>query len=147
MSKQQVKPRMRPRADAFSGIAMWQFMTFLLLLCYVWVHEYFDLTAKVFDTEPEPFSPYRAFLMSAAVITAGVITVGHTYERQRSLVRKLLMTCLYCHRVKTDEGSWMHVEEYFLTHFPVDMERGACPECEAMLKSVGEKAENLLDKA
>ncbi len=147
MSRRSGKSKMRPRADAFSSIAIWQFMTFILLLCFVWVNEFFDLTAKVFDTEPEPFSPYRAFLMSAAIITAGVIAVGHTYEKQRSLVRKLLMTCLYCHRVKTDEGTWMHVEEYFLTHFPVEMERGACSDCEAMLKSVGEKTENLLNNA
>ena len=141
------KQKIATKIDAFTSVAFWQFMAFIFLLCFVWVNEIFDLSAMVFETDRIPFNLYRAFVLSAGVITCGVIAVGNTYEKQRTLVKSLLMSCAYCHRVKTDEGSWMHVEEFFLTHYPVGMDRGVCAECESMLKSVGEKSKDLLDNA
>ncbi|OGV69306.1 MAG: hypothetical protein A2283_13830 [Lentisphaerae bacterium RIFOXYA12_FULL_48_11] len=125
-----------PKADAFSSMALWQFLSFIALLCFVWTSEILDLPALVFGSEETSFNLYRVSLLSAAIITAGIITVGHSYERQRRLVKQLLMTCLYCHRVKTDKGKWMHVEDYFLSHYPVAVDRNACPECQQMLKTV-----------
>lgn len=127
------------KSDAFASVAFWQFMVFILLLAFVWANEVFDLAARVFDEDPTQFSMYRAALLSAAVITAGVVAVGQTYERQRSVVKELMTTCLYCHRVQTHTGDWMHVEDFFLTHYPVDMQRGACTDCAAMLKSVEDR--------
>lgn len=121
---------------AFSNIAVWQFLSFILLLCFVWVNELFDLPSIVFNADSSAFSLYRVSLLSAAVITAGVITVGHTYEKQKALISPLLMSCLYCHRVQIDEGKWIHVEDYFIKHYPVEMDRGSCPDCHAMLQSV-----------
>lgn len=131
-----------PKADAFSSMALWQFLAFIVLLCFVWTSELLDLPAIVFGSEETEFNIYRVSLLSAAIITAGIIAVGHSYERQRRLVKQLLMTCLYCHRVKTDKGKWMHVEDYFLAHYPVAVDRNACPECQQMLKSVENMREN-----
>ncbi|MBN1673541.1 MAG: hypothetical protein JXR37_21020 [Kiritimatiellae bacterium] len=123
------------RTDAFASVALWQLIAFVLLICFVWASEVIDLPAIVFHIAPSPFNFYRVCILSAAIITAGIVTVGHTYERQRSLVKKLLMTCLYCHRVKTTKGEWVHAEEYFLNHYPVAMDRGACPDCGKMLET------------
>ena len=137
--------KVNARRDAFTRIAFWQYMAFIFLLSFVWVIEILDIPYRAFGAEPTPFSLYRACLLSAAVIAAAVIAIGHTYEQQRSLLRKLLKTCLYCHRVKTVFGKWEHVEEYFIKHYPVSMERGACPSCEEMLSQMNEKNENIND--
>ena len=137
--------KINARRDAFARIAFWQYMAFIFLLCFVWVIEILDIPHRVFGVEETPFSLYRACLLSAAVIGAAVIAIGHTYEQQRSLLRKLLKTCLYCHRVKTVFGKWEHVEEYFIKHYPISMERGACPACEEMLTHMNEKNETLDD--
>lgn len=131
-----VKKKKTLEGDAFSSVAAWQFLSFVLLLVTVWANEYFDLASVVFDSDPLPFSLYRASMLSAVIITIGVVSVGHTYEKQKALVRPLLMSCLYCHRVQIDKEKWMHVEEYFIKQYPIDMERGACPDCQAMLQSV-----------
>lgn len=144
MEGQQRKGKITAKIDAFANVAFWQFMVFLFLLCFVWVNEVMDFAAIVFDTPVDEFNLYRGFILSAAVITGGVIAVGNTYEKQRKLVKSLLMSCAYCHRVKTDDGGWMHVEDFFLSHYPVGMDKGVCSDCETMLKSVGEKG---LDKA
>ncbi|OQA28726.1 MAG: hypothetical protein BWY59_00693 [Verrucomicrobia bacterium ADurb.Bin345] len=128
------------RRDAFWHIAFWQLMAFLFLLCFVWAVELLDLPAWAFGTEPAPFSLYRVCLLSAGVIAAGVAAIGYTYEQQRALLRKLLETCMYCHRVKTPDETWEHVELYFIKHYPVPMKRGCCPDCEKMLAEVGEES-------
>ena len=123
-------------ADAFSRVAIWQVMTFVMLTCFVWVLELFDLTAIVFGVEPTPPSFFRASLLSAGVIVAGIVAVGHTYEKQKDSVKRIMNACLYCHRVETATGGWEHVEEYFIEHFPIVMERGVCPQCEKMLTDI-----------
>jgi len=133
-------PKTPTKTDAFASVALWQFIAFVLLLCFVWASEVIDLPALVFGTKPAPLNIYRLGILSAAIIAAGIVTVGHTYERQRALLRKLLRTCMYCHRVETDEGEWVHAEEWFLTHYPIEMKHGACPECEDMAQAA-ERAE------
>jgi hypothetical protein len=122
--------------DAFSRVAIWQVMAFIFLTCFVWVSEMFDLPAIVFSAVPTPFNIHRLCLLTAGIITAGVIAVGHSYEKQRSIVEKILQACLYCHRVKTGHASWEHIEEYFIKNFPVGMSRGVCPDCEKMLSDL-----------
>ena len=136
MEKKDEKVVISPKQDAFASVALWQFMAFILLLCFVWASEILDIPALVFGSGETPFNMFRVCLLSAAIITAGVVTVGHSYEQHRRLVKKLMMSCLYCHRVKTDKGNWMHVEEYFMSHYPVAIDRAACPECQTMLKSI-----------
>jgi len=131
--------KVRLRGDAFSSIAWWQILAFVLLLCLVWFVELLDVPSMMFGAEPAPFNLYRACILSAAVIAAGVVVVGHTYERQRSLLKKLLETCMYCHRVKTPDGKWEHVEVYFIRHYPVSMDRSVCPHCREMLEHAKKK--------
>jgi hypothetical protein len=128
--------------DAFSSVAVWQLLVFVLLICFVWASEYLDLSAVVFGTAPRPMDPYRVCVLSAGILTAAIIAVGHTYERQRAMVKRLLMTCLYCHRVMNEDGIWEHVEEYFIRNYPMDLGRGACPACQQMLHSVGASVES-----
>lgn len=125
--------------DAFSSVAFWEFMAFFLLLLFIWVSEILDLPALLFGAPESEFSFYRAMLLSAAVITLGIVAVGHTYERQKAVIKRLLMTCTYCHKVLGADGQWEYVEEYFTRHYPMDLDKGSCPACEDMLKSLNER--------
>ena len=146
MAEPKIKEKFTSKQDSFASVAFWQFMAFIFLLAFAWVNELSDLASLVFGVDPSPPNIYRAYLMTAAIITAAVVSVGHTYEKQRAVLRHLLMTCAYCHRVKTDKGLWIHVEEFFLAHFPIHMDRSSCPECENMLKAVeGTEGKNLLE--
>jgi hypothetical protein len=138
MKGKRMKVRLSSK-DAFSSVAFWQLMCFVLLLCFVWASEVLDIPRLMFDAESTPFNLYRACVLSAAVITAGIVSVGHTYERQKAIIGRMLMTCVYCHRVMHDDGTWEHVEEYFVRNYPMEVDHGACPSCEAMLASVGDK--------
>lgn len=137
----------KSHGDAFANIALWQFMAFAMLLCFVWASELLDIPSMVFGMKETPFNLFRVSMLSAAIITAGIVAVGHTYEQQRRLVNELLMTCLYCHRVQTPDGKWEHVEEYFMDNFPVAIERGACPECQAMLSSIDSRRKSAEQKS
>lgn len=134
-----MKKRSISTIDAFSSVALWQLMSFIMLLCFIWVNEFFDLSHIIFDTERSPFNFYRVSLLSSGVITAAIVTIGHTYEKQRKVINKIVTACLYCHRVQNKNGSWEHVVEYFMKNFPVNLERGTCPDCKKMLQTIDMK--------
>lgn len=126
--------------DAFASVAVWQMLAFVLLLAFIWVNERWDFASRMFDADPSPFNFHRACLISAAVIVVAIVAVGHTYERQRAIIKRLHMTCVYCHRVMHEDGDWENVEDYFMRNYPMEMPRGACPDCEQMLKAVNTSA-------
>lgn len=130
------KIEMSARKDAFASVAFWQLMAFVLLICVVWAIEVLDLPRLIFGADPSPFDLFRVCLVSAAIITAAIVTVGHTYEQQRGIINNLLKACLYCHRIQGPNGSWEHVEEYFMKYYPISLERGPCPDCEKMLNAI-----------
>lgn len=131
--------KIKARRDAFSSIAFWQILTFVFLLVFVWASELLDFPAQAFGDSTMGFSIYRACILSAGIIAAAVVAVGYTYEQQRALLRKLLKTCMYCHRVQTPDGQWQHVEVYFIRHYPVALDRCTCSDCESMLKDAQTK--------
>jgi hypothetical protein len=130
------KLKLSARCDAFSRIAVWQAAAFGFLLCFVWCVEWLDIPALAFGMPPTPTNSIRLSLLTAGILAAAVVAIGHTYEQQRHLLRKLLETCAYCHRVKMPNGAWEHVEVYFIRHYPVGMQRGTCPACQQMLADV-----------
>lgn len=130
------------KLDAFSKIAFWQLMVFVMLLCFVWANEIMDLPNAWFGVDPSPFNVYRGCIFSALIIVGAIVAVGHTYEQQKAVVQNLLMTCAYCHRVRTGPVVWEHVEEYFLKHYPLDVRKGICPECDTMLKDLGDRSKS-----
>lgn len=138
MAEKSDTKKMAAGRDAFSSVAIWQMMTFMMLLCFVWASEFLDLPSLVFGAEKSAFNIFRAFIYSAVVIGAGIVAVGHTYEKQKAVIANMLQTCIYCHRIKTSNGKWEHVEDYFLKHYPIAINRGYCPECSDMLQAVAQ---------
>ena len=55
-------------------IALWQCLGFVLLLCLIWVTEWYDIPSRLFGSAPSTFNIYRVCLVSAIVIAAGIIT-------------------------------------------------------------------------
>jgi len=125
--------------NAFSSVAFWQLMVFILLLCFAWTNELVDLPAIVFGANPTTPDYYRLSFLSAGIITAAIVAIGHTYEKQKSVVANLIESCPYCHRVKTDSNSWQHIHEYFTHTYLLDVQHGLCPDCKTMLEAVSEK--------
>lgn len=130
------KLKLAARNDAFSRIAVWQAAAFVFLLCFVWCIELLDIPAFAFGAGGTAYRIVRLSLLTAGVFAAGIVAIGHTYEQQRSLLRKLLETCTYCHRVKLPDSTWEHVDVYFIRHYPVGMRRSTCPQCEQMVAEV-----------
>ncbi len=43
MEDKQAVSDLGSKTDAFAQVALWQFLSFLLLLCFIWAVEYFDI--------------------------------------------------------------------------------------------------------
>jgi hypothetical protein len=119
-----------PVRKGFASIAFWQFMAFLLLICLIWLNEMVNLTALIWgeDLNAHP-NMFRGFLLTAGVLLTAIVTVGHTYEQQKRLIRGMMTVCSYCKRVRLAQEAWEKIEEYVARNSAVTFTHGVCPEC------------------
>ncbi len=123
--------KLRRQSDPLARIALWQFLSFLMLLLIIWVNETLDLSALWFNTPPQPPSVFRGFSLSIAVILAATITAGTTYEQQKRVLSGLLTVCAQCRKIRITEEVWEGLDAYIAEHSLVVFSHGLCPECYA----------------
>lgn len=119
-----------PVRKGFASIAFWQFMSFGLLIGLIWLNEMINLTALIWgeDLNAQP-NLFRGFLLTSAVLLTAIVTVGHTYEQQKRLIRGMMTVCSYCKRVRLAHEAWEKIEEYVARNSAVTFTHGVCPEC------------------
>jgi hypothetical protein len=119
-----------PMRKGFAYIAFWQFMAFFMLIALIWVNEVLNLTAMIFgeDVNSQP-NMFRGFLLTSAVLITAIVTVGHTYEQQKRVIRGMMTVCSYCKRVRLAHEAWEKIEEYVARKSEVIFTHGVCPEC------------------
>ncbi|MBT3191265.1 MAG: hypothetical protein HN341_01790 [Verrucomicrobia bacterium] len=123
------KPHTPDIIKGFVSIAAWQFSAFLILFLLVWVNEFLDISALLYDTPMTPPDLTRACLASAGVLLAAIIAVGHTYVQQQQLIFGILTMCSYCHKIRISEEDWERVEEYVGKRSTAAFSHGICPAC------------------
>jgi hypothetical protein len=119
----------RPKRDSLARIALWQFLSFVILVLVLWLNEVVDLAALWFGTPPSPPDLFRACALTAAVVVVAIVTVGYTHEQQKRVIRGLLTVCSYCHKVRVQQETWTQMEEYVTEHSLALITHGVCPEC------------------
>ncbi len=107
----------------FNHIAVWQALTFFLLICALWACETWEL---LHDGPPEIG---RAFLLTSVLTLGGIIVVAHSYLQERKALKGLLTICSYCRKVRIDETAWTQIEQFVVEHSRADFTHGVCPSC------------------
>lgn len=110
-------------------VALWQFICFLILICFVWAAEVLDLKHMVYDTPAEPIDWLKASLLTAAIITVCIITVGHTYTQEKRILRGFIIVCSYCRKVQVEKTGWQQMEMYVSDRTLAEFTHGVCPTC------------------
>lgn len=62
------------------------------------------------------------------VVLAGLVYLLLPLQGVR-LLRGLLHTCGYCHRIETIEGEWKPMEQFMVEYSEAMLSHGVCPEC------------------
>jgi len=112
-----------------SAIAFWQFASFLILVLLIWVNGVLDLPHMLFGTERAGMDFFECSVLTAAVAVTALVTVGHTYLRQRRIAESLVTVCSACHKVRANLDAWSAVEDYVTEHSDIQFSHGLCPEC------------------
>ncbi len=86
---------------------------------------------------------FTAFVTVALLVTR----VRRTLEAERALREDLsraaatinelsrqLPACIWCDKVRDDQGRWQTLETFILTHTGAEITKGVCPACDARLK-------------
>ena len=110
-------------------VAAWQFLCFLLLICFIWASELLDIKHVLYGTPRDKVDWSQAWLLTAATITVGIITVGQTYILEKRILRGFIIVCSYCHKVQINKAAWQQMEAYFIGRTRVDFSHGVCPSC------------------
>ncbi len=115
--------------DPFAYIALWQMLTFILLLLLIWLNELKDMQGFFFQTAPESINYFRGFTLSAGVFLTAMLTIGNTYLQQKKVLNALLSVCSHCRRVQVRPNVWKQMEEYISENSLLSFTHGLCPTC------------------
>ena len=115
--------------DGVFTTAFWQLMSFILLIVIIWVDEVMDLSNLWFGIRPENPNFYKGCSLTIVVLCIAVITIGNTYIHQKRLIRKLLLICSNCRKVRVNENEWQHLETYVADQLQSMISHGLCPQC------------------
>ena len=125
--------------DPFAYIALWQLLTFVILILLVWINELKDGAGVFFHSSSEP-NIFRAFLMTAAILVTAIIIIGNTYLQQQRVMKSLISVCSNCHRVRLNNTIWQKIEEYVGDRSLMTFTHGLCPDCtKDLMKTIEEK--------
>ena len=70
-------------------------------------------------------------LVRVAVLTLLAFLVARTARQNREIkiLRGLFPICMFCKRIRNDDGSWEQLEAYISEHSEAGFSHGLCPEC------------------
>jgi hypothetical protein len=70
-------------------------------------------------------------LIRAAVLSFLAFLVAHTghLRREIKVLRGRLPICMWCKRIRDEDGSWQKLETYIAEHSEADFSHGLCAEC------------------
>lgn len=130
MLEERVKKKLdRLQRRPLSTMAFWQFLGFVLLLCFLWANEVLDLPALIYGRPSEAFDIIGTCLLTAGIILIGFVTVAHTLVQQRKMLKGFVTVCSYCGKVHIDEDAWSHMEEFIAERSLIEFSHGICPAC------------------
>lgn len=117
--------------DPFGYIALWQFLTFVILLLLIWLNELSNLTSWFFKIKNDEVNIFRGCVLSAGVFLTAMVAIGNTYVQQKRVLRSLISVCAQCHRVQIKPNVWTQMEEYVSDNSLLTFTHGLCPKCMA----------------
>ena len=129
-----VNPNVPPSQDPWTKrpleyVAFWQALGFVLLICVIWTAHVLNLSSAVYQISATEAGWYQSWLLTAAVIVIGFVTVAHTYLQERRILRGLIIVCSYCHKVQIDRAAWQQMELFVSDRTLAEFTHGVCPSC------------------
>lgn len=115
--------------DGVFTTAFWQMMSFIMLILLIWVDEVMDLSNLWFGISFDTPHFYRAFVLTIIVLGIAIITIGHTYLNQKRMIKRLIMICSRCKKLRVNEDEWQHFEQYVADLSQSTVSHGLCPQC------------------
>jgi hypothetical protein len=141
--KQPESELVRLPKDPFAYIGFWQFMTFIMLILLVWVNEVQDISALLFNTDPQDVNIFRGCLLTAAVLIAAIVAIGNTYLQQKRVLNSMISVCSNCNKVRVNQNQWIQMEAYISENSLLTFIHGICPDCmkKIMQMSLGQQTD------
>jgi hypothetical protein len=102
------------------GIVELILLTMLLPSTRIAMSSFWDVNASSFDLGVN--------LLIRVAVLAGMVYLLSSLQSVR-LLKGILHTCRYCHRVETAKGEWKPIEQFMVEHSEAVLSGGVCSEC------------------
>jgi hypothetical protein len=89
------------------------------------------LIAIFVDAPDSIAAPAANALIRVAVLSLLAFLVAHTVHQNRAIkvLRGRLPICMWCKRIRDEDGKWQKLETYIAEHSEADFSHGLCAEC------------------
>jgi PAS domain S-box-containing protein len=91
----------------------------------------FDRGVPLFDDQGNQ-GGFRGYTGSCIDVTERVEaheTLALAQEKQIQTLQRLLPICMFCKKIKKDDGAWEELDRYVREHSDTDFSHGFCPDC------------------
>lgn len=133
-NKNPVPPSLGLKRDGFFVTAFWQFMSFIMLILLIWVDEVLDLSNLWFGISPGHPHFFRGCVLTIVILAIAIITIGHTYLQQQHILKRLIIVCSNCRKMRINEDVWEHLDQYVADQSRSQVSHGLCPDCYEIAK-------------
>jgi hypothetical protein len=84
--------------------------------------------------QPRDLAITLFFMLGIAVPGIFVHAVIHGMLTEIKTLKDFIPICMYCKKIRDDDGFWSQVEQYVSERTNVKFSHGICPECEARVR-------------
>ena len=96
-----------------------------------WIRFYFENRAVPWAVTQEAINT----VISVGVLLGFAILVARTTQQTRTLMREvkilrgLLPICSFCKKIRSEDNTWVHIEQYVTERSEAQFSHGICPNC------------------
>lgn len=106
-------------------------LSFIAILFFVWINEYFDICHLVFNTKSTPFNWAETLLESIFIILIAfqsIFIVKKLFSKIEYL-EGFIVVCSSCKKVRLKDDEWIQLDQFLQNNSLLDLSHSICPEC------------------
>jgi len=96
-----------------------------------WIRFYFENRAVPWAVTQEAINTVICVvvLLGFAILVARTTQQTRTLMREVKILRGLLPICSFCKKIRSEDNTWVHIEQYVTERSEAQFSHGICPNC------------------
>lgn len=121
---------MKKKNSLSKKIYIYELMSFLLVITFLWLNELMDLPHYLFSATATPINWQESLFETVIIAILGVFIFYITthFLNHIKYIEGFYHICSYCKKINIDE-QWISLDHFLQNHSDIKCSHGLCPEC------------------